>query len=70
MAIYHLNARTGTRGNGQSARAKNEYIEREGRYAGKGGQKKADVLIVSSGNMPKWALNHRDYWKAADQYER
>ena len=70
MAIYHLNARTGTRGNGQSARAKSEYIEREGRYAGKDGQKKADVLIVSSGNMPKWALNHRDYWKAADQYER
>jgi hypothetical protein len=70
MAIYHLNARTGTRGNGQSARAKNEYIEREGRYAGRDGQKKANVQVVLYGNMPEWAMNHHDYWKAADQYER
>jgi hypothetical protein len=50
--------------------AKNKYIEREGRYAGLKEQKKADVQIVMSGNMPEWAMDHREYWKAADKYER
>jgi hypothetical protein len=50
--------------------AKNKYIEREGRYAGLREQKKADVQIVMSGHMPEWARDHREYWKAADKYER
>ena len=32
MAIYHLNLNVGSRSGGQSARAKSEYIEREGKY--------------------------------------
>ena len=32
MAIYHLNVKTGTRIGGQSAKAKSDYIEREGKY--------------------------------------
>ena len=70
MAIYHLNARTGSRSGGQSAAAKDQYIEREGKYAGKNNNKKSDVEIVMSGNMPEWANDHRDYWKAADDHER
>ena len=31
MAIYHLNVKTGTRIGGQSAKAKSDYNEREGR---------------------------------------
>ena len=33
VAVYHLKVGFGSRAGGQSARAKNEYIEREGRYA-------------------------------------
>jgi hypothetical protein len=67
MAIYHLNVKTGSRGNGQSAGAKDDYIEREGKYEKKHG----DVLLSESGNMPYWAQKKpSEYWKAADIYER
>ena len=33
VAVYHLKGGFGSRAGGQSARAKDEYIEREGRYA-------------------------------------
>ena len=32
MAIYHLKVSVGSRAGGQAARAKADYIEREGRY--------------------------------------
>ena len=32
MAIFHLTVKTGSRLGGQSARAKADYIEREGKY--------------------------------------
>ena len=51
MAIYHLSVKTGSRISGQSAKAKSEYIEREGKY-----EKDRDELAYSeSGNMPEWA---------------
>jgi len=67
LAIYHLTAKTGSRGKGQSAGAKCDYICREGKYA-----KKAEQLVhKDSGNMPKWAQeNSRQYWRAADKHER
>jgi hypothetical protein len=66
MAIYHLTARTGSRGGGQSARAKSDYVNREGKYA-----KRGDELVAkSSGNMPAWAADPRSYWDAADKHER
>ena len=67
MAIYHLNVKTGTRNGGQSARAKSDYIEREGRY-----EKDSEELeYKESGNMPKWAeADPRKYWEAADAHER
>ena len=67
MAIYHLNVKTGTRLGGQSARAKSQYIEREGKYAKDG----EELEYRESGNMPEWAEdNPASYWSAADDHER
>ena len=67
MAIYHLNLNVGSRSGGQSARAKSEYIEREGKY-----EKDSEELEYrESGNMPSWAADDpRAYWSAADEHER
>ena len=67
MAIYHLSVKTGSRGGGQSAKAKSDYIEREGKY-----EKDRDELAYSeSGNMPEWAGDDpQKYWEAADEHER
>ena len=67
MATYHLNVKTGSRGGGQSAKAKDDYIEREGKYA-----KDAEELEHrESGNMPSWArADPGKYWSAADEHER
>ena len=67
VAIYHIKVTTGSRGGGQSARAKQNYIEREGRYA-----KDADELeYKESGNIPAWAEDDPGkYWQAADDHER
>ena len=67
MAIYHLSVKTGSRIGGQSAKAKSEYIEREGKY-----EKDRDELAYSeSGNMPEWVEDDpQKYWAAADEHER
>ena len=67
MAIFHLDVKTGTRGGGQSASAKFDYLGREGRYA-----KDAEELeYKESGNMPAWAEDDPGkYWEAADEHER
>ena len=67
MAIYHLDVKTGTHGGGQSARAKYDYLGREGRYS-----KDAEELEHrESGNLPAWAQEDpRAYWEAADEHER
>ena len=67
MAIYHLNVKTGSRIGGQSALAKADYIEREGKYA----KDAEDLAYRESGNMPEWAeADPRQYWAAADEHER
>ena len=67
MAIYHLNVKTGTRIGGQSARAKSDYIGRDGKYKAAG----EDLEYLESGNMPEWAEDDpRQYWAAADAHER
>ena len=66
MAIYHLTAKTGSRNGGQSAKAKADYIQREGRYS----RDRAEVLHTQSGHLPEWAERPADYWDAADLYER
>ena len=67
MAVYHLKMSFGSRAGGQSARAKSDYIEREGRY-----EKDSEELEYKEhGNMPEWAeADPGSYWSAADQYER
>lgn len=67
MAIYHLNVSIGSRGGGQSAAAKLDYIERKGKYA-KGSD---EVAYIEHGNIPRFATNNpQQYWAAADRYER
>lgn len=66
MSIYHLTAKTGSRNGGQSAKAKADYIQREGKYA----RNRDEVLHIQSGHLPGWAERPADYWDGADLYER
>ena len=67
VAIYHLNVKTGSKGSGQSAAAKSDYIGREGKYQ----SGREEVQSVAHGNMPEWAADApRLYWQAADEQER
>jgi hypothetical protein len=67
MAIYHLTAKTVSRSSGASAKARSEYIDREGKYK-KGAE---EVQHKESGNMPEWAKETpTKYWQAADENER
>ena len=50
MAVYHLKASFGSRAGGQSASAKSDYIEREGRYE----QDREELEHKEHGNMPEW----------------
>jgi hypothetical protein len=51
MSLYHLNTSVGSRAGGQSASAKDDYIEREGRYEGDA----SELEHAESGHMPEWA---------------
>ena len=67
MAVYHLKVSVGSRSGGQSALAKSEYIEREGRYA----PDREEREHRESEHMPEWAKDDpRSYWAAGDEYER
>ena len=67
MAVFHLKVSVGSRSGGQSALAKSEYIEREGRFE----QDREELEHRESGNMPEWAEEDpRSYWEASDEYER
>ena len=67
-AIFHLHARTGSRSQGQSARAAAAYIQRAGEY---GRDQGAELVYTESGHMPSWAAGEpTSYWDAADLYER
>ena len=67
MAVFHLKASFGSRAGGQLARAKADYIEREGRYEKDG----EELEHKEHDNMPEWAKDDpRSYWQAADDHER
>jgi len=67
MAIYHLTAKTVSRGQSASAAIRSDYIERAGRYH----NDETEVLHKGHGHMPAWAEDcPRNYWEAADTYER
>ena len=67
MSLYHLSTSVGSRAGGQSASAKDDYIEREGRYEGDA----SELEHSESGHMPEWAEEDpHAYWEAADAHER
>ncbi len=67
MSLYHLSTSVGSRAGGQSASAKDDYIEREGRYEGDA----SELEHAESGHMPEWAEEDpHAYWEAADAHER
>ena len=64
----HVNVKTGSRGTGQSAAAKYDYISRAGKY---GAARRDEVVHLESGCMPAFASSDaRLYWAAADCNER
>ena len=64
----HVNVKTGSRGSGQSAAAKYDYISRAGKYAA---ACQDEVVHLESGRMPSFASSDpRSYWAAADSHER
>ena len=69
-AIYHFNARSGTRSSGHSARAAAAYIQREAEYS-RDRETTDELLYTESGHMPAWAeADSTTYWDAADLHER
>src|ERR1700689_1299797 len=67
MAIYHLEAKVGSRHGGQSAAATFAYLCRQGRYS----QDTSELLHSESHMLPAWAASDPAlYWKAADRHER
>ena len=67
MAIYHLAAKVGSRGSGQSAAATFAYLSQAGRY----GREAAELVHAESQGLPAWAATDPVlYWQSADQYER
>ena len=67
MAVFHLKVSVGSRAGGQAARAKADYIEREGRYE----RDREELEHKEHENMPEWAESDpRSYWEAADEHER
>ena len=64
----HVNVKTGSRGSGQSAAAKYDYISRAGKYAA---ACQDEVVHLESSCMPVFASSDpRSYWAAADSHER
>ena len=64
MAIFHLAARVGSRGGGQSAGAAFAYLCQMGRD-------REELVLAESCGLPGWAkADPAVYWKAADRYER
>jgi MobA/MobL family len=67
-AFYHASFRSGSRAGGACARSAHDYIAREGEFDG---PEQDAAVHVESGHMPGWAQqNPREYWDAADLYER
>ncbi len=65
---YHLSFRSGSRSGGACAVSAHDYITRSDEYAD---PDRDPAIHVESGHMPAWAQDDpRDYWDAADLYER
>lgn len=62
MANYHLNMSYGKTGKGVPHIS---YILGQNKY-----DYKADEVLYSNSHMPDWAKDQKEFWEAADQYER
>lgn len=63
MATFHVSVKSGNKG---TAKTHAQYIAREGKHA-----EKDDLVAKSHGNLPQWAQDDcRNFWSAADKYER
>lgn len=64
----HLCFRSGSRSNGSHAAGAFDYMTRRGSYDD---PERDAVVHAESGHMPAWAVDDpRDFWKAADLFER
>jgi hypothetical protein len=66
---YHLSFRSGSRASGSCASAAHDYITRSEEYDD---PDRDPAIYVESDHMPDWAEDDeaREYWDAADVYER
>ncbi len=66
--FYHLSIRRGSRSQGLLAARKHDYIMRLGDFAKR---HEGALAFSESRNMPAWAAdNPRQFWTAADEFER
>lgn len=65
MATYHLSIKSGGRG---KAVQHSDYISKHGKYGQR--PEAAHLLAHEQGNLPSWAGSSRQFWAAADRYER
>ncbi len=66
--FYHLSFRSGSRASGSCATAAFAYVTRTGEYDD---PDRDAALYTESDHLPAWAEDEpRDYWDAADLYER
>lgn len=48
-----------------------QYMERKGKYTKcRNGKVREDLVATGSGNLPKWAKDAEDFWKAEDDYRK
>jgi hypothetical protein len=65
---YHVSFRSGSRAGGACASAAHDYITRSGEYDD---PDRDPAIYVESDHIPEWAEDDpREYWDAADLYER
>ena len=64
MATYHLSLKNGKTAQGK---AHAEYIMRQGKYAS---GKRAEELVCTNQNLPRWAESAVDFFDKSDIYER
>lgn len=62
MATFHHQVKSGKKG---TANQHSSYIAREGSHS-----EREDLIAKGYGNMPAWAKTPREFWRAADKYER
>jgi len=67
-SFYHLSFRSGSRAGGACAAAAHAYITRTEEYEG---PERDDAVYTESDHMPSWVGDDaREYWDAADLFER